>query len=238
MRILILRPLLFSQASFEANRERVTRVVEVARDTIRVLAHLDATSDIYRKQQVMFNHFLCSALSVLSLVLAHEPQQRQQEINGKSDGGSTMPLFSSAREEIYLALELVKSYSTYSTSSKRVWKTFSTLKELLSRLGLLKQDDSKEPQSLATEPEIRFSELYHLLGEDGRAFSEDVSAVVPQGLGTTTTTDSSMAATDGWHSPQNIDLSAQWGDPNIITGLSDIFGGQLQDSSWAFQSLL
>jgi hypothetical protein len=235
MRILILRPLLFSQASFAANKVGVSRVLEVARDTIRVLAQLDATSDIYRKQQVIFNHFLAAALAVLSLVLAHEPQQRQQQ--GDAKGNLTM--FASAREEIFLALELVRSYSTFSSSSRKLWKTFGTLRELLSRLGLLKRDNQKEQQNLITEPEMEFSELFDLLGDDVPGFPVDTTPV-GQGL---STSDLGVSAATSWQAAtgldfQGHDFQGQWGDLNSMTGINNVFSGAYQDFSWTFHGPL
>ncbi|KAK5050110.1 hypothetical protein LTR16_010916, partial [Cryomyces antarcticus] len=48
MRILIYRPVLHSVTSIMENKEQAQAVVDVAKDTIRVLTHIDQTSDIYR----------------------------------------------------------------------------------------------------------------------------------------------------------------------------------------------
>lgn len=68
MRILIYRPVLHSVTSIMENRRYARVVVEVAKDTIRVLSRLNQTTDIYRAQQVCFNHFLVSALAALFLL--------------------------------------------------------------------------------------------------------------------------------------------------------------------------
>ena len=61
MRILIYRPVLHSASSIQENMSYANIVVELAKDTIRALTHLNQTTDIYRMQQVLFNYFLISA---------------------------------------------------------------------------------------------------------------------------------------------------------------------------------
>ncbi|KZF26348.1 hypothetical protein L228DRAFT_242807 [Xylona heveae TC161] len=120
MRILIYRPVLHSATSIVENRGCAQTVVDVAKDTIRVLSRLNQETDIYRTQQVCFNYFLVSALAVLFLAVSHAPAQ-----------------FSSlARDEFYMALDLVKGFSTKSYISKRLWKTIEGLKVVAPKLGL------------------------------------------------------------------------------------------------------
>ena len=120
MRILIYRPVLHSATSIMENRGCAQTVVDVAKDTIRVLTHLNQTSDIYRTQQVCFNYFLVSALAVLFLAVAHAPADFNRQV----------------RDEFYMALDLVKGFSTKSYISKRLWNTIRGLKEVGPRLGL------------------------------------------------------------------------------------------------------
>jgi hypothetical protein len=95
-------------------------VVELAKDTIRALTHLNQTTDIYRAQQVCFNYFLVSALAVIFLASCHAPVQ-----------------FSAiCRDEFYMALDLVKGFSSKSYISKRLWRTIRGLKEVGPKLGL------------------------------------------------------------------------------------------------------
>ncbi|CZT42927.1 related to fungal specific transcription factor [Rhynchosporium secalis] len=120
MRILIYRPVLHSASSIQENPNYATTVVELAKDTIRVLTHLNQTSDIYRVQQVCFNYFLISAVAVIFLASCHAPVQ-----------------FSAlCRDEFYMALDLVKGFSTKSFVSKRLWRTIKGLKEVGPKLGL------------------------------------------------------------------------------------------------------
>jgi hypothetical protein len=132
MRILIYRPVLHSASSIQENVNYASTVVELARDTIRALTHLNQTSDIYRVQQVCFNYFLISALAVIFLASCHAPVH-----------------FSSiCRDEFYMALDLVKGFSTKSFVSKRLWKTIKGLKEVGPKLGL-NPDIPEDPHSSA-----------------------------------------------------------------------------------------
>lgn len=120
MRILIYRPVLHSASSIQDHLQYADTVVELAKDTIRALTHLNQTSDIYRAQQVCFNYFLISALAVIFLASCHAPVH-----------------FSAlCREEFYMALDLVKGFSTKSFVSKRLWRTIKGLKEVGPKLGL------------------------------------------------------------------------------------------------------
>ncbi|KAK6582460.1 hypothetical protein PZA11_004868 [Diplocarpon coronariae] len=120
MRILIYRPVLHSASSIQENLQHAETVVELAKDTIRALTHLNQTSDIYSVQQVCFNYFLISALAVIFLASCHAPVH-----------------FSAlCRDEFYMALDLVKGFSTKSFVSKRLWKTIKGLKEVGPNLGL------------------------------------------------------------------------------------------------------
>ena len=120
MRILIYRPVLHSASSIQENMNYANIVVELAKDTIRALTHLNQTTDIYRCQQVCFNYFLISALAVIFLASCHAPVH-----------------FSSiCRSEFYMALDLVKGFSNKSWVSKRLWRTIKGLKEVGPKLGL------------------------------------------------------------------------------------------------------
>ncbi|THV44094.1 hypothetical protein BGAL_0736g00020 [Botrytis galanthina] len=120
MRILIYRPVLHSASSIQEHIQHASTVVEFAKDTIRVLTHLNQTTDIYRVQQVCFNYFLISALAVIFLASCHAP----------------VTFSSICRDEFYMALDLVKGFSNKSFVSKRLWKTIKSLKQVAPKLGL------------------------------------------------------------------------------------------------------
>ena len=136
MRILIYRPVLHSATSITENRHYAQSVVEVAKDSIRVLTRINQTSDIYRTQQMCFNYFLISALAVLFLAVSHAPVEFNRQV----------------RDEFYMALDLVKGFSTKSYISKRLWRTIKGLKEVGPKLGLVSQTslpDANDPHSSA-----------------------------------------------------------------------------------------
>jgi hypothetical protein len=128
MRILIYRPVLHTATSIMENMSYAQAVVDVAKDTIRVLTHTNQTSDIYRSQQVMFNYFLISALAVLFLAVSHAPAQFSEL----------------CREEFYKALDLVRGFSAHSFVSKRLWNTVRVLKQVAPKLGLRAGNDDPD----------------------------------------------------------------------------------------------
>jgi hypothetical protein len=119
MRILIYRPVLHTATSIADNLSHAHTVVDVAKDTIRVLTQMNQTTDLYRSQQVMFNYFLISALAVLFLAVSHAPAQ----FSGH------------CRDEFYMALDLVRGMTAHSYVSKRLWRTIKVLKEVGPKLG-------------------------------------------------------------------------------------------------------
>ena len=133
LRLLIYRPVLHSATSIMENRDISQTVVEVAKDTIRVLTNLNQKTDIYRRQEVCFNYFLTSALAVLFLAVSHAPVEFSGQV----------------RDEFYMALDLVKGFSTRSYVSKRLWKTISGLKEIGPKLGVICQLPHDDPQASA-----------------------------------------------------------------------------------------
>ncbi|PYH41820.1 transcription factor domain-containing protein [Aspergillus saccharolyticus JOP 1030-1] len=136
LRILIYRPVLHSAASIAEDKGHAQTVVDIAKDTIRVLTRLNGTSDIYRTQQITFNYFLVAALAVLFLAVCHAPHDFNRQV----------------RDEFYMALELVSVFSTKSYVSKRLWKTIKGLRKIGERLGVIVRPfgtDSNDPHSSA-----------------------------------------------------------------------------------------
>lgn len=131
IRIWLYTPVLHSATSIMNNINQAQLVVELAKDTIRYLTHLNNTTNLYRKIQVFYHQFLTSAIAVVFLASVHAPVR-----------------FSSlCRDEFYMALELVKDLSAKSFVSKRLWRTISALKEVAPSVGLQQHD--KDPRSSA-----------------------------------------------------------------------------------------
>lgn len=136
LRILIYRPVLHSPSSIAEDRSHAQTVVDIAKDTVRVLTRLNQTSDIYRTQQICFNYFLVAALAVLFLAVCHAPTEFNRQV----------------RDEFYMALDLVNGFSTKSYTSKRLWKTIKGLRTIGEKLGVLARPfgpDSNDPHSTA-----------------------------------------------------------------------------------------
>lgn len=136
LRILIYRPVLHSAASIVEDRGHAQTVVDVAKDTVRVLTRLNQMSDIYRTQQITFNYFLVAALAVLFLAVCHAPADFNRQV----------------RDEFYMALDLINGFSTKSFVSKRLWKTIRGLRRIGEKLGVLARpfgSDSNDPHSSA-----------------------------------------------------------------------------------------
>ncbi|KAI6762587.1 hypothetical protein HG530_008567 [Fusarium avenaceum] len=106
-RILIYRHNLMSTVSIAASPQNARLVVDIAQDTIQVLVHLHATTDIYSRQQNVFNYFLLSALAVLFLAVCHAPD-----------------IFAGpCRKTFSEGVELVRGLSRHNIVSKRLWKS-------------------------------------------------------------------------------------------------------------------
>lgn len=113
-----------------AHPHQAQRVVDLAKDTIQYLSHLNNTTNLYRRVQVFYHQFLTSALAVVFLASVHAPVR-----------------FSAVcREEFYMALDLVKDLSAKSWVSKRLWTTIRSLKDVAPRFGL---DPDNDPHSTA-----------------------------------------------------------------------------------------
>jgi hypothetical protein len=135
LRILIYRPVLHSAVSIVDNRAHAQTVVNIAMDTIRVLTQVNQASDVYRTQQVCFNYFLVAALAVLFLAVCHASEFNRQ-----------------VRDEFYMALDLVKGFSTKSYVSKRLWNTIKGIRKIAEKLGVFARNfgpDSTDPHSTA-----------------------------------------------------------------------------------------
>jgi len=143
MLVQLYRPVLHSVTSIISNRPQAQEVVNVAKETVRTLSHINQTSDIYRSSQVMFNAFLTTALAVLFLAVSHAPALFADQV----------------REEFYMALDLVRGFSRGSTVSKRLWKTIRILKEVGPKLGLPTRDGQNGADGISEDDPNRSAAL-------------------------------------------------------------------------------
>lgn len=135
LRMLIHRPVLHTAGHIMRYPGESETVVGIAKDTIRFIARLNETSDIYKLQQIAFNWFLVSGLAVLFLAVSQAPSQ----------------FSASCKEEFYWALELVKGFSTKSYISQRLWKSIRSLRKLGPQVGLGTQKMGLESNGTTAE---------------------------------------------------------------------------------------
>lgn len=135
------------------------KTVGFAKETIRYLAQLNKTTDIYHRIQTFYHQFLTSAISVLFLASTHAPLQFSADCRG----------------EFYMALDLVKDMSSKSWVSQRLWKTIRSLKAYAPRLGL-------EEDRSSTQNQMRGAAMSPSIGQQSSGlFSPDGSRTEPNG---------------------------------------------------------
>lgn len=133
VRLSLYRPILHSATSIMQNRDLAQRAVDIAKDTITILTRVNRVSDLYRTQQVRFNHFLISALAALFLAVCHAPAEFNRDV----------------REEFYMALDIIKGFSASSRTSRKLWATIRQLRSLFQRLDAFKSTGMDDPHSNA-----------------------------------------------------------------------------------------
>ncbi|KAH8587357.1 hypothetical protein B0O99DRAFT_400740 [Bisporella sp. PMI_857] len=128
MRTLIHRHHVLSSANIMADVASARLVVDIAKDTIQVLVHLNNTTDIYARQQSAFNYFLISALAVILLAVCHAPAV----------------FATTCRESFVAAVDLVKGFSLRSFASRRLWKCIKGLLPGINSLGMQSSSDAQQ----------------------------------------------------------------------------------------------
>ncbi|KAK3998102.1 putative fungal-specific transcription factor [Cladorrhinum sp. PSN332] len=125
VRIWLYTPVLHSATSIVENMRLADTAVDLAKQTIRLLVHINQTTNLYRRCQVFYHQFLTSSIAVLFLASTHAP----------------LHFSAKCREEFYMALDLVRDMSARSWVSHRLWRTIRSLKAYAPRLGLLEEGD-------------------------------------------------------------------------------------------------
>ncbi|KAF2999474.1 hypothetical protein E8E13_008400 [Curvularia kusanoi] len=120
LRTLIHRHHVLAPDNIKANIQSAQMVVDIAKDSIEVLVHLNQSSDIYARQQSVYHYYLLSSLAVLLLAVCHAPSMFAE----------------SSRDTFVSAVELVKGFSRHGTASRRLWKSIRGLLPVIKSLGL------------------------------------------------------------------------------------------------------
>ena len=124
MRIWLYTPVLHSALSIEDNKSLAQQAVNLAKETIRSLAYLNSSTELYRRMQAFYHQFLTSSIAVLFLASTHAP----------------LRFSASCRAEFYLALELIKDLSARSWVSQRLWRTVRSLNAYAPHLGMVEEE--------------------------------------------------------------------------------------------------
>jgi hypothetical protein len=137
-RILIYRHHMLSPSRIKADMTSARLVVEIARDSIQVLIHLNTTSDIYSRQQSAFNYFLISALAIIFLAVCHDAATFAE----------------TCRPSFHAAVDLVRDFSRRSQASRRLWKSIRGLLPRLRKLTNGRLEEGREgEQNNSTQQE-------------------------------------------------------------------------------------
>jgi hypothetical protein len=142
LHLLMLRPALCAAMSGNGETyQHWNTAVDIARDTIQVVADLERTTDLYLAHQTLYNYFLVTALGVLLLLrLSQDPQQSSippDIILDKAPIGLNATQDKTYESAIITALSLLKSTISHSVASKRLWlRAYS----LCVRLGVITTD--------------------------------------------------------------------------------------------------
>ncbi|KAL1875810.1 hypothetical protein Daus18300_003001 [Diaporthe australafricana] len=130
MRIWLYTPILHSATSIDNNPELAQRVVDLAKETIQFLSLLNAHTNVYRRIQVFYHHFLTSAIACLFLASTHAPAKPRY-------------FGAQCRDEFNMSMVLIEGMSAKSHVSQRLWKTIKELKKWAPKLGLEQDDDPR-----------------------------------------------------------------------------------------------
>ncbi|KAI0391919.1 hypothetical protein F5Y17DRAFT_383138 [Xylariaceae sp. FL0594] len=133
IRLWLHTPILHTHSSIMDNLRHAEVGVKLAKNTIRYLAHLNNTTNVYRKMQIFYHQFLSSAITILFVASCHAP----------------VNFSSSCRDEFYMALDLLKDMSAKSWVSKRLWSTVKSLRDVAPRLGLAEDPHSSAALTMA-----------------------------------------------------------------------------------------
>lgn len=135
IRCLIHRHHVLSTLAIAKDLTNATLVVDVAQDSIRLLVYLNASSDIYHRNQTVYNFFLINAVSILLLAVCHSPSH----------------FALSCKQNFFAAVDLVRGFSRLSLQGRRLWTSLRGLVSRLKTLGITK-DGSKLASKQKQQP--------------------------------------------------------------------------------------
>ncbi|EGX93076.1 fungal specific transcription factor, putative [Cordyceps militaris CM01] len=149
--------------------------VDVAKDTVAYLNHVNNHTDMIRKSQAFYSQFLVSALAIMFLASTQAPVQ-----------------FSAiCREDFYTGLGLIEDLSPHSHISKRLWRIVWSLRDYLQQLQPKQGNDAHSTAALGmiglarggridpSGPQYPYGGTGMPMGAGGPADSSDIDLSVP-----------------------------------------------------------
>ena len=126
--MMIHRRSVFTETSIIADSHGAREAVDLAKATINLLDQLGKTSEIYSCHEACFNYFLYSALTVILLAAYHAKAQFHEY----------------CREELHLALNLIRGISAKSNIARKLWKIIKHLKVTIPATGILNYMETQQ----------------------------------------------------------------------------------------------
>jgi hypothetical protein len=221
LRIFVHRQHILSPALIFQNLESARLVIDIAKDTIRVLVHLRETSIIYETQQTAFNYFLVSAISAIFLGVCHAPAEFSH----------------SCRIEFYSALGLLSTLSAHSSITRRLWKSVKGLNQIAPRLGLAPTGAPAPPslpsnQNTHSKSQQQNRQQPEDAGHDSHSFVNTNRVDFPSVRGTVASTSMPLPAADKSSRYDNVsfpEIPDNFQIGSDLTALFEAMGHQPQD---------
>jgi hypothetical protein len=153
MRIIMIRPFLYSSLSSTTHLGKCLTAMEVAGDTIQIIADLHVQSDMYRRQQALFNHFLVSALGLLYvLIIRYTVKEPLAPI---TDDRLSPDALAKAYGRLFRGLDILGSLGETNSTPRGLYKKlFSIISKL--KITQSQNDYSERPLDCSSESSLRF----------------------------------------------------------------------------------
>jgi len=157
MRTLMIRPFLYSSFSSVTQPGKYLTAMEVAGDTVQTIADLHARSDVYRRQQAFFNHFLISALGLLYVLIIRDTVKGP--LHSVSGDRLSPHALAKAYSRLFCGLDILESLGASTTSPRSL---SNKLFPIISRLKVLQIQNEYPGKSTdySTETLLRFPTAY------------------------------------------------------------------------------
>ncbi|CZR67535.1 uncharacterized protein PAC_17434 [Phialocephala subalpina] len=157
MRIIMIRPFLYLDPSSDTQLGKSITAMEVAGDTIQIIADLHSRGDMYRRQQALFNHFLVSALGLLYVLIIRDTVK--EPLSSITGDRLSPHALAKAYSSLFCGLDVLRSLGTFATAPRRLW---NKLFPIISRLKLLENhsNDSGTPVEYLSGPSLRPAAAY------------------------------------------------------------------------------